>query len=59
MSVPLRTSAERVSAEITPRHAANLAEFDSLLPGGTLRTAALQPKNESIARRGFLGVLLG
>jgi hypothetical protein len=62
VSVPLRTLAERASAEVTPRRAANLAELDGLLPAGTLRTAVLEiadPGNGSITRPGFLGVLLG
>ena len=57
--MPLRTLAERATAEITPRHAANLAELDRLLPAGTLRTASLEmadPVDGSKTRRGFLGV---
>jgi hypothetical protein len=50
VSVPLRTLAERASAETTPRRAANLAEFDGLLPAGTLRTAVLEIADPAMER---------
>jgi hypothetical protein len=62
VNVPLRTWAERASAESASRHAARLMGLDRLVPPRALRTAALEiadPVNGSRARREFLDAPLG
>jgi hypothetical protein len=52
VSIPLRTLAERVSVELTSRHAAKQAELDGLLPPALCARPHSRSLTRGVYRRG-------